>query len=82
LLKKPWRKFDNIEKISTQPSGQVNWRKYINNEYKLENRLKISNWKNILSEFHSEYSEVRYVFDICKDELLSSNTPQRIKNTN
>lgn len=81
LLSRPWRKFDNIEKISSQPSGQINWNKYINNEYKIENRLKFPTRKNILSEFHSEYAEVRHVFDICKNELLSSNTPQRIKNT-
>jgi len=81
LLMKPWRKFDNVEKISDQPFGQINWNKYINTEYKVESRLKFPTRKNILSEFHSEYSEVRYVFDICKIELLSSNTPQRIKNT-
>ncbi|RZK02163.1 MAG: hypothetical protein EOO46_18715, partial [Flavobacterium sp.] len=80
LLTRPWRKFDNIEKISNQPSGQNNWNKYISNEYKIENRLKFPTRKNILSEFHSEYAEVRYVFDICKNELLSSNTPQRIRN--
>lgn len=81
LLSKPWCKFDNVEKISNQPSGQINWNKYINNEFKIENRLKFPIRKNILSEFHSEYAEVRYVFDICKGELLSPNTPQRIKNT-
>ncbi|WP_462222653.1 hypothetical protein [Ferruginibacter sp.] len=81
LLMRPWRKFDNVEKISSQPSGQINWNKYINKEYKVENRLKFPIRKNILSEFHIEYSEIRYVFDICKNELLSSNTPQRIKNT-
>ena len=81
LLSRPWRKFDNVEKISSQPSGQINWNKYINNEYKIENRLKFPTRKNILSEFHGEYAEIRYVFDICKNELLSSNTPQRIKNT-
>jgi hypothetical protein len=81
LLKSPWRKFDNIEKIVSQPTGQVNWNKYINQEYKVENRLKFPTRKNIFSEFHREYSEIRYVFDICKIELLSSNTPQRIKNT-
>lgn len=81
LLMKTWRKFDNIEKISDQPSGQINWSKYITTEYKVETRLKFPSRKNILSEFHREYSEVIYVFNICKIELLSSNTPQRIKNT-
>ncbi|WP_339704563.1 hypothetical protein [Algoriphagus aquimarinus] len=77
----PWRKFDNIEKVSNQPTGQINWKKYFNNEFKVENRLKFPVKSNVLSEFHSEYSEIRYVFDICKSELLSANTPQRIKNT-
>jgi hypothetical protein len=81
LVMRPWRKFDNLEKVSNQPTGQINWTKYINNEYKVENRLKIPARTNILNEFHSEYAEIRYVFDICKSELLSANTPQRIKNT-
>lgn len=81
LTMKPWRKFDNIEKFSNQPTGQINWTKYINNEYKVENRLKFPARTNVLGELHTEYSEIRYVFDICKRELLSANTPQRIKNT-
>ncbi|SRX53802.1 hypothetical protein [Aequorivita sp. CIP111184] len=81
LTMKPWRKFDNVEKISNEPTGQVNWTKYIDSEYKVENRLKFPARTNVLSEFHTEYAEIRYVFDICKIELLSANTPQRIKNT-
>ena len=81
LLLRPWRKFDNVEKMTSQPSGQINWNKYINSSYKIEDRLKFPIRKNILSEFHSEYAEVCYVFDICQKELLSSNTPSRIKNT-
>ena len=81
LLPRPWRKFDNIEKKSSQPTGQVSWSKYIQNEFKIESRLKFPVRKNILSEFHNEYAQVRYVFDVCKNELLSSNTPQRIKNS-
>jgi len=80
LVSKPWRKFDAVERISNQPTGQINWSKYINKEYQVENRLKFPVRKNELSEFHSEYAEIRYVFDVCKSELLSSNTPQRIKN--
>ncbi|MDR2653579.1 MAG: hypothetical protein LBC68_14965 [Prevotellaceae bacterium] len=80
LVSKPWHKFDNLEKVSNQPIGQINWTKYLNKEYQVENRLKFPVKKNVLSRFHSEYAEIRYVFDICKLELLSSNTPQRIKN--
>lgn len=81
LIKISWRKFNNVEKLTTHPIGQINWNKYIQKEFKIENRLKFPTRKNILSEFHKEYSEIRYVFDICKMELLSSNTPLRIKNT-
>ena len=81
LCMKPWCKFDSKEKISIQPFGQINWNKYINNEYKVEKRLLFPTRKNILSEFHEEYEEIRYVFDICKKELLSFNTPPRIKNS-
>jgi hypothetical protein len=81
LVMKHWKKFDNSEQISHQPMGQINWNKYIGLEYKIENKLKFPVRKNILSELHSEYSEIKYVFAVCKNELLSSNTPQRIKNT-
>lgn len=81
LIMRQWRKFDNVEKISNQPTGQINWKKYINNEFKVESRLKFPVKANVLSEFHNEYAEIRHVFDICKRELLSANTPQRIKNT-
>lgn len=81
LIKAPWRKFDNAERFSSQPLGQVNWDKYINNEFKIEERQRYSVRKNILCEFHREYSQIRYVFDICNKELLSQNTPQRVKNS-
>lgn len=80
LSVRPWRKFDNLEKVSDQPMGQINWTKYINSEYKVENRLSFPARANILSEFHNEYAEIRYVFDICKRDLLSASTPKRIKN--
>ncbi len=81
IIMRPWRKFDNVENVSSQPTGQINWTKYINNEYKVENQLRFPARINVLSEFHSEYAEIRFVFDICKSELLSANTPQKIKNT-
>ncbi len=81
LTMRSWRKFNNIEKVTCQPTGQINWKKYVANEFKVENRLKFPVKVNALNEFHSEYSEIRYVFDICKRELLSPNTPQKIKNT-
>ena len=79
LIKQPWRKFDRLEKNSHEPVGQINWNKYIANEYKVEHRLLFPVGKNILSELHKEYSQIRYVFEICKNELMSANTPLRVK---
>jgi len=79
LVKQPWRKFNRLEKNTREPIGQINWNKYIANEYKVERRLSFPAGKNILSELHKEYSQIRYVFDICKKELMSANTPLRVK---
>ncbi|UJP66701.1 McrC family protein [Mongoliitalea daihaiensis] len=79
LVKQHWRKFDNKEIQLYQPSGQVNWNKYANQSFKVEQRLVYPTRKNFLSEFHSEFSEIRFVYDLCKSELLSSNTPASIK---
>lgn len=80
LISSSWRKFDTVEKTSLLPSGQINWNNYVKNSYRSENTLKFPVKKNILSEFHKEYSQIRFVFDVCKKELLSSNTPFKIKN--
>lgn len=80
LLKTSWKKFDQIEKTENAPNGNTNWTKYSNNEFKIENKLKFPNRKNILSEFHQEYAEIRYTYDLCRRELLSSNTPSKTKN--
>lgn len=79
LVIQNWRKFDTKEVQSYQPSGQVNWNKYANQIYKVENRLEYPVRKNFLSEFHSEFGEIRYVYDICKIELMSPNTPINIR---
>ena len=79
MVRRPWRKFDRVERITNEPKGQINWNKYVQNEYKVENKLLFPVGKNILSEFHTEYSQIRHVFDLCKVELLSANTPLRIK---
>lgn len=79
LVKQSWRKFNRIEIITKEPTGQINWAKYISYEHKVENKLKYPVGKNNLTEIHKEYSQIRYAYDICKRELLSSNTPLRIK---
>ncbi len=79
LVKTKWVKFDTEERINNSPVGSVNWKKYITNEYKIENRLKYSVRTNILSEYHKEYSYIKFVFELCKKELSGPKTPEEIK---
>lgn len=81
LLKSNWRKFDTRETINSSPVGQVNWNKYVNHEYKVENKLKFPVRKSVINEYHKEFSQMRFVFDICKAELQSSKTPMRIRSS-
>lgn len=81
LLRQQWRKFDCVETVRSEPLGQINWKKYIQLENKPENRLRFPVRKNVLSEFHREYGEIRYAFDVCHKELTSPATPQRIRTT-
>lgn len=79
LIKTNWSKFSKIEKILNEPRGQVNWTKYIANQYKVENTLRYPSSLNVQSEFHREYNQIKFVFDLCKTELYSTSTPLNIK---
>jgi hypothetical protein len=79
LAKQPWHKFQVIEKNLEQPVGQVNWDKYTKLSHKPERMLLFPQRKNTLTEQHLEYSQIKYVFDLCKHEIQSSNTPTKIK---
>jgi hypothetical protein len=79
LLKQQWRKFDCSEVTHLEPVGQINWKKYTQLEYKPEHKLRFPVRKNLLSEIHREYGEIRYAFDICNKELSSPSTPVRVR---
>lgn len=80
LIRSGWFKFSSTEMLSQEPEGIVNWSKYAEREYKVENRLLFPVRKNILSQQHSEYSNIKYVFDICKHEINSRSTPVKVRN--
>lgn len=81
VLKSNWRMFDNVNSIENLPIGEVDWKKYYLNEYKIENRLRFPCKKNILNIFHNELAKLKYVFLICQKEILSTNTPSKIRNS-
>lgn len=79
MLRRHWRKFDSVDQISDIPQGQVNWNKYILHESEARNKLRFPVQRNVLSELHREFGQIRFVFDTCSKELLSPTTPQKIR---
>jgi hypothetical protein len=79
LVKNSWRKFSNSEKNSNFPNGKVNWNRYLSKEYKVENKLIFPVSKNVLTENHEEFRQIKYVYNYCVSELCSSKAPRNIK---
>ena len=79
MLRRPWRKFDNVHEIRNVPQGQIDWNKYIRRESEARNKLRYPVRRNVLSELHREFGQIRFVFDTCSKELSSPTTPQKIR---
>jgi len=81
LLKTNWLKFNSIQIESNQPDGNVDWNRYINSLHKVDKQLSFLVNKNVLSKDHPEFRQVRYVYDVCKNEIFSVRTPVEVKRT-
>lgn len=81
ILKSNWRMFDNINSIENLPTAEIDWKEYILREYKIENKLKFPCRRNVLNTFHVELAKMKYVYLICQKEILSTNTPSKIRNS-
>jgi len=79
LLSINWKKFDQAVLGLHTPTGNINWNKYANDSYKVEKRIYYPTTVNILTEKHTEYGQIKFVYEICKKELLSFNTPMHLK---
>lgn len=79
VLKTQWKKFQNTEKIYSYPKSQVNWKKYINKESNPAYKLIFPCNENTLTQYHKEFSQIKYVYQLTKEEIQSYQTPQSIK---
>lgn len=78
-IKTKWNKFQKIKRIYKYPKSQVDWKKYVEKEFDPEKRLLFPCNDNILSKFHSEFFELKYVYSIVRGEITSFKTPLNIK---
>ncbi len=78
-IKTKWNKFQTTKRIYKYPKSQVDWKGYIEKECDPEKRLLFPCYDNILSEFHNEFFELKYVYNIAKREITSFKTPLNIK---
>ena len=74
-----WRKFENVEKIQSLPTGSTRWDKYALKSYDPAYTFKYPNKCNVLTRIHPEWMELTYVLDFCISEVMSSRTPSRSK---
>ncbi|MBW6518987.1 MAG: hypothetical protein K0A89_10870 [ANME-2 cluster archaeon] len=74
-----WNKFQNIKRIYSTPKSQVDWDEYAEKEFDPKMRLFYPCHENVLTRFHREFFELKFVYNIAKKEIHSSNTPKDIK---
>jgi len=78
-VKTNWNKFQNIKRIYNAPKSQVDWDEYAEKEFDPKMRLLYPCNENVLTKFHLEFFELKFVYNIAKKEIKSSNTPKNIK---
>lgn len=74
-----WNKFQTTKRLYRYPKSQVDWKEYIEKDFDPAKRLLFPCQDNIMSKFHSEFFELKYVYGIAKREITSFKTPLSIK---
>ncbi len=75
-----WRKFDNVLKVESQPSGSTLWTEYAIRTAKNPSEFStFKNKSNILSTSHSEWNQLNYVLQLAIAELESVRVPMRAR---
>jgi hypothetical protein len=75
-----WRKFNNVVKVESKPSGSTLWGEYAQRVAK--NPLDVGRFKNksnILSTNHTEWNQLNYVLSLAINELESTRVPIRTR---
>jgi hypothetical protein len=78
-VKIKWNKFQTVKAVYRYPKFQVDWKEYVEKEFDPAERLLFPCHNNVLSRFHSEFFELKYIYSIAKGEITSFKTPLNIK---
>ena len=74
-----WRKFLVEKKQFPYPKGATDWNKYAKQFANPEKRLVFPTHDNVLSVNHTEWQQLKYVFQLAASELTSTKTPRLIR---
>lgn len=77
--KNSWQKFDVIEGRHSYPKSSTNWDNYARASFDPRNTLVFRSRDSVLSTNHKEWQELRYVFDIARETIISSAVPSSIR---
>lgn len=74
-----WLKFDSKEQIHPYPKSNTNWSKHAVKSYNPVNALAFPSKDSVLSTNHIEWKELKYVFNLSKELIVSSTVPSSIR---
>lgn len=82
FISRPWRRFERVDLCSEKIIGNIDWTKYSNN-YPYPGKRTIFDQKvNRQTVNHSENQKLKYVFNLCVEELSKISTPRQLLNQN
>lgn len=77
--KQNWVKFEVVKENHRFPKSNTNWSKHAVNSSDLVKALLYPSSDSILSQNHSEWQELLYVFNIAESIILQQNVPELIR---
>ncbi len=74
-----WVKFDSKNRTHMYPKASTDWSKYSMRSFDPKNALLFPSHDSVLTTNHIEWEQLKYVFDIAKEQVTSPTVPASIR---
>ena len=79
-IKSNWRKFRTERRTHSYAKSSTDWRSYAARYYDPNKRLEFVSNDSVLTKDHSEWRQLKYVYEMACDEIEAPTTPTKSKN--
>lgn len=79
--KQNWVKFDSKDQIHPYPKASTNWTKHALASFDPKRTLQFPSHDSVLTINHTEWRNLKYVFDLAKEQINAPTTPASIQYT-